>query len=37
MCGFVPYLCPNECGGWVMAAGCPICNLASEGCDECNG
>lgn len=26
MCGFIPYLCPNKCGGWVMAAGCPLCD-----------
>ena len=26
MCGFIPYLCPNECGGWVMATGCLHCD-----------
>jgi len=30
MCGFVPYPCPKECDGWVMAAGCPLCDATKE-------
>ncbi len=27
MCGVIPYECPNynECGGWIIARGCPKC------------
>jgi hypothetical protein len=30
MCGYIPYLCPNECGGWVMVSGCLICERKME-------